>query len=170
MRTMAMGWTPRERALLALCVASLGISIAGYLDLGGSAGGAPRGGGLGNSITSGEIRNGTIRSADLGPAIVSADIVDGSIRARDLGIYINRVGAGALVPTTPGATQSLSAACDSGDRVISGGFSNSNPQTVGLVENRFAFPLDAWLVQGTQSSQPQFSSSVFAWALCLNNN
>jgi hypothetical protein len=170
MTTMANGWTPRERALLVLCVASLGISIAGYLDLGGSAGGAPRGGGdgVGSSVTSGEIRNGTIRGRDIGATITSADIIDGSIRANDLGIYQSRASAG-TVPDTVGLWTEVFAECDPGDVAISGGFI-TDPRFVGIsrFENFYLPRGPAWYVAGTRVGQGG-PGGFTVEAVCLNN-
>jgi hypothetical protein len=170
METSSASWTPRERALLVLCLVTLGVAIAGNFDFGGSAGGAPgRGDGLGNSITSNEIRNGTIRGRDLGATITSADIVNGSIRASDLGIYQSSP-AFADVPTDPGAFGEVFATCDPGDVAISGGFV-TDPRRVGLIrsENFYLPRGPSWYVTGTRVGQGG-PASITAEAVCLNDN
>jgi hypothetical protein len=111
MNSLNAGWSPRERALLALCITSLGLSIVGYLDLNGSADARPGTGGFGSSISSGEIRNNTIRPQDVR-----------RLTATDLGVYSRygefavRVPAGAVFPAYTVAD------CNEGDRAIGGGF------------------------------------------------
>jgi hypothetical protein len=114
MRSTEIGWTTRDRALLALCLIATGFSLAAYLDLGGNAGAAP--GGPGARITSSDIARGTIRSSDVG---------DGRLRARDLGIY-TVAGPTARVEGIPGPFNEAPAGarCNRRDRVLSGGHFN----------------------------------------------
>ena len=136
MRSATAGWTPRERALLALCVAALGMSIAAYLDLGGSAGAAP-GPGVGSSVSSGEIRNNTIRSQD---------IANGRVGARDMSLYLDE-GFGSPATVGPNTSSHRFITCrDPGDRVISGGYDGSlNLIPTGSYPIRAGTPtLDQW--------------------------
>jgi hypothetical protein len=146
MNGLTSGWTPRERALLILCIASLGFSIAAYLNLGGNASAGP--GGLGPTIDSSEIRNGTIRSPDLR---------DNSIKARDLALY-ERTGPSATVPSGNFAS-SLVLACNEGDQVISAGYNQNPAGVVDVVESiaePTGFDLDdrdhTWRVRGINRS------------------
>ena len=169
MRALIAGWTPRERALLMLCVASLGISIAGYVDFGGSAGAAPRGGG--GPITSEDIPKGTIVGSDIaGGTITSADVRNGTLQARDLGLYQQTILGGVSVPGGAGVDPDRSAhvSCRTGDRPISGGYSNGNPASI-VVDlfypeyppgNRFVISLERI---------GQSGGFVYPFALCLNN-
>ena len=169
MNTMAKGWTPRERALLVLCVASLGISIAGYLDLGGSAGADPPRG-IGGPITSGDIRNGTIRGPDIRDGgIRSRDVADGGLLARDLGIYTNTNGGGFFVngaPLNPDTPAHMS--CDPGDRIISGGYLNGNPGSIAI--GTFYPDIstnNGWFVAANRVGQT--GGFVYTFATCFNN-
>ena len=113
MNSLTTGWSPRERALLALCVVSLGISIAAYANLGGSAGAAPNFGSFGTSIDTGEIRNNTIRPRDVR-----------RVNASDLGLYV-RTGPLASVAAVPGREEASYGVCDPEDVAISGGLFGS---------------------------------------------
>jgi hypothetical protein len=155
MRTAKAGWTSRERALLALCVASLGISIVGYLDLGGSAGAAPRGGD--ERITSSDIAKGTIRSSDLG---------NGRIRARDLDLY-TVYDFSVLVRGKPFFNEATAVAhCRAGDRVISGGYTHSTEE----LEVSSSQPTDdnnGWAVRGLNAGQ--IDGYLYPLAVCMND-
>jgi hypothetical protein len=170
METSSASWTPRERALLVLCLVTLGVAIAGNFDFGGTAGGAPgRGSGVGSSVTSGEIVNGTIRGRDIGPTITSADIVNGSIRASDLGIYQSGSSFEDL-PADPGSVADVFATCDPGDVAISGGFVTDPTRVVVQRFENFYLPRGpSWYVAGTRVGQPG-PTSITAEAVCLNDN
>jgi hypothetical protein len=156
MRSATAGWTPRERALLALCVAALGVSIAAYMDLGGSAGAAP-GTGVGTSVSSGEIRNNTIRSQD---------IANGRVGARDMNLYLDE-GFGSPATLGPNNFHHRFITCrDPGDRVLSGGYDGStNLIPNGSYPIRAGTPtLDQWHFDFQTGNSP---ATVNWYIICL---
>ena len=165
MRASSAPWTPRERALLALCVLALGISIAGYLDLGGSAEAGPGLGDVGRGVDSSEIENGTIRSRD---------IRDGGVRVRDLTIYSTR--SYADIRVNPGGVSPAygTVACNGDDRAIGGGFDidpNVQPPEVHVFRSApdLTFPerwqVGAWI---PFSNDPTVGFAS-AYAVCLRD-
>ncbi len=161
MRSLTAGWSPRERALLALCVVSLGISAAGYANLGGSAGAAPNFGSFGRSIDTGEIHNNTIRPRDIR-----------RVNASDLGLYVR---TGPIASVGPGREEASYGVCDPEDVAISGGLFGSTG-ALELAQSRpqldEAFPSGevsigaAW--QLVMRSDGQHTGTFRGLAVCMN--